>query len=85
MSTWWVLRYAPNGRGFLVDIPFASELRADRYLERYCDGQGKVLETESRNKKNASREIRQQVSEMHDPNLQWGKNFRHKEKKSAEV
>ena len=78
MSTWWVMKYSPNGRGFLVDIPFSSDVRADRYLDNECDGKGRVFETESSNKKEAFREIRQQVSQLNDPNVEWGKNFRHK-------
>lgn len=78
MSTWWVMKYAPNGRGFLVDIPFPSEVRADRYVETKCEGEGRVFETTSSDKKVAAREIRAQLSERADPKVGWGKNFKHK-------
>ncbi len=78
MTTWWVMKYADNGRGFLVDIPFPSEVRADRYIETKCDGNGRAFEVTTADKKVAAREIRAQLSESPDPKVGWGKNFKHK-------
>jgi len=76
---WWVMKYADNGRSFMVGYSFLSENRADRYIETKTNGNAKAFETRSKDKKVAAQEIRQQMSESGN-NSSWGKNFKHKEK-----
>jgi len=73
---WWVMKYEDNGRPFMVNYYFPSELRAERYIEDKCGGKGKAFETKSSNKTQAAQEIRQQMSETKGMSG-WGRNFKH--------
>jgi len=80
--SWWVMKYADNGRPFMVNYSFPSENRADRYIEEKCSGNGKAFETKSGDKTKAAQEIRQQMSEMKGSSG-WGRNFKHGEVKGS--
>lgn len=71
---YWVITVAPNGRFFLVDIPFKSLDKAEGYQEAKYPTNGKVMITNSSDRVEAAREIRDQLSSKSG---NWGKNFGH--------